>query len=182
LTPYPTAGGQNGTADFFRTCDNRVCSRTACVARIKEKETVPAVAEQLSPVSWLAQNGPKELEQLFRAVVYHPSAPILVADNDRQYRDASAGASRLLGLSREKLVGRKLDEFVDPALKSQIADLWQAFLHRGEQEGTLRLVDPDGSPREVAYTVKGNVLPVRHLVLLRDKSGKSPGQAETIPV
>jgi formate hydrogenlyase transcriptional activator len=136
---------------------------------------MPAVAEQLSPVAWLAENGPEELEQLFRAVVYHPSAPILIADNDRQYRDASTGASRLLGLSREKLIGRKLDEFVEPALKPQMADLWQAFLHRGEQEGTLRLVGPDG-PREVAYTVKGNVLPVRHLVFFRDTSDKSPGQ------
>ena len=139
---------------------------------------MPAAAEQLSPVSWLAENGPKELEQLFRAVVYHPSAPILIADNDRRYIDASAGASRLLGLSREKLVGKKLDEFVEPALKPRIADLWQAFLHRGEQEGTLRLLGPDGSSREVAYKVKGNVLPVRHLVLLRDKTRKSLDQAQ----
>jgi PAS domain S-box-containing protein len=35
---------------------------------------------------------------------------------------------------------------------------------------------PDGTAREVEYTAKGNVLPVRHLLLLRDKSGAAgPG-------
>ena len=41
---------------------------------------------------WLTENGPRELEQLFRAVVFNPSSPILVADNDGQYREASVGA------------------------------------------------------------------------------------------
>ena len=113
------------------------------------------------------ENGPKELELLFRAIVYHPSAPILITDNDRHYRDASSGAGKLLGLPREKIIGRSLDDFVEPASKPQISELWQAFLQQGEQEGTLRLLGPDGSPREVEYTAKGNVLPVRHLLVLR---------------
>jgi hypothetical protein len=37
---------------------------------------------------WLAENGPKELELLFRAFVFHPSEPILLADNDRRYLEA----------------------------------------------------------------------------------------------
>jgi formate hydrogenlyase transcriptional activator len=48
--------------------------------------------------AWLVENGPRKLEQLFRAIVYHPSAPILITDNDRYYRDASFGAAKLLGL------------------------------------------------------------------------------------
>ena len=38
---------------------------------------VPQVA------NWLEENAPKKLELLLRAVVYHPSEPILIADNDR---------------------------------------------------------------------------------------------------
>ncbi len=49
---------------------------------------------------WLSQNGPMELELLFRAIVFYPSAPIFLTDDDRQYRDASVGASKLLGLPR----------------------------------------------------------------------------------
>jgi formate hydrogenlyase transcriptional activator len=149
---------------------------------------MPSVAALPITTTWLAENGPKELELLFRVIVYHPSAPILIADNDRHYRDASSGAGKLLGLPREEIIGRSLDEFVEPSFKPQVSGLWQTFLDQGEQKGTLRLLGQDGNPREVEYTAKGNVLPVRHLLVLRDKTvqadteddalaagGKSPG-------
>ncbi len=131
---------------------------------------MPSAVLQTQANTWLIENGPKELALLFRAVVYHPSAPILIADNDRRYWDASFGAGKLLGLSREKMIGRSLDEFATPAFKPRVSELWQAFLQEGEQEGTLELIGPDGSPRDVEYTAKGNVLPVHHLLILRDKT------------
>lgn len=54
---------------------------------------------------WLGENGPKELELLLRAVVYRPSEPILITDDDRHYLEASSGAGKLLRLSREKIIG-----------------------------------------------------------------------------
>jgi formate hydrogenlyase transcriptional activator len=125
---------------------------------------------------WLTENGPRELEQLFRAVVFNPSSPILVADNDGQYREASVGAAKLLGLPREKLIGQQLHDFADPASKPAVSELWHELLDRGEHEGTLRLRGPDGKTREVEYIAKGNVLPVRHVLALRDKSpSAAPG-------
>jgi len=50
---------------------------------------------------WLAENGPKELERLFRAIVFHPCAPILLADDDGHYQEATSGATKLLGRNRE---------------------------------------------------------------------------------
>ncbi len=41
---------------------------------------MPSTASHLTASQWLAENGPKELELLFRAIVFHPSAPILIAD------------------------------------------------------------------------------------------------------
>jgi PAS domain S-box-containing protein len=118
---------------------------------------------------WLIENGPKELELLFRAIVFHPSTPILLSDNERQSVDASVGASKLLGIPREKIIGRSLDDFADPALKPVISETWRAFLEDGQQEGTLQLMAPDGTPREVEYSAKGEVLPERHLLVLRDR-------------
>ncbi len=69
------------------------------------------MASQPQVAGWLADNGPKELEGLFRAIVFHPSVPLLLADNDRHNLEASVGASRLLGLPREKIIGRSLDDF-----------------------------------------------------------------------
>lgn len=72
---------------------------------------------QLQAAGWLVENGPRELELLFRAIVYHPSSPILIADNDGRYRDASTGAGKLLGLSRQEIIGRSLGDFVEPSFK-----------------------------------------------------------------
>ena len=134
-----------------------------------------AVQQQVAN-RWLVENGPKELELLFRAIVYHPAAPILIADNDRNYRDASAGAGKLLGLPRDKIIGCRMDDFAAPGFKPKLSALWSAFLEQGEQEGTLQLVNPDGNLRDIEYTAKGNVLPVRHVVVLHDKT--APAEAE----
>jgi formate hydrogenlyase transcriptional activator len=136
---------------------------------------MPSAASLSVTATWLALNGPKELELLFRAIVYHPSAPILIADNDRHYRDASSGAGKLLGLAREEIIGRSLDEFVEPNFRPQVSELWHEFLERGELEGTLPIVGRDGNLREVGYTVKADVLPVRHLLVLHDKAATAGG-------
>jgi PAS domain S-box-containing protein len=125
---------------------------------------------QTTATRWLVENGPKELELLFRAIVYHPSAPILITDDDGNSKDASVGVGKLLGLPREKIIGRQIDDFTPPSFKPQVSQLWRAFLEQGEQEGTLQLMGPDGTLREVEYTAKGNVLPVRHVLVLRDKN------------
>jgi formate hydrogenlyase transcriptional activator len=128
---------------------------------------------------WLAENGPRELELLFRAVVYHPTAPILVTDDDGNTTEASIGVGKLLGLPRGKIVGRPVKDFAPPASKPQISQLWKALQTRGEQEGTLRLVGSDASPRDVAYLGKANVLPVRHILLLRDQAAPAGEHAAT---
>jgi PAS domain S-box-containing protein len=71
-----------------------------------------------------------------------------------------------------------VDDFTDPSFKPLIAERWRALRDRGEQEGTLRLVGRAG-PRDVDYIAKGNVLPVRHLLVLQDKPkyGRSMGPA-----
>jgi len=128
---------------------------------------------------WLVENGPRELEILFRAILYHPSTPILITDDHGNSRDASAGVSKLLGLPREKIIGRPVDDFVPPSFKPEISQLWKALQEQGEQEGTLRLLGPDRSPLDVEYTAKGNVLPVRHILVLRDKA--APAETEQGP-
>ncbi len=128
---------------------------------------------QAQAVDWLKEHGPRELELLFRAIIYHPSVPILIADDERNYRDASEGAGRLLGIPREEIIGHKIDDLADPSFKARIPELWSAFLGKGEQKGTLRLSGPDGTQWEVEYTAKGNVLPVRHLLVLRNKTSEA---------
>jgi formate hydrogenlyase transcriptional activator len=137
------------------------------------------MGSQAQNIRWLTENGPKALELLFRAIVFHPSAPILIADNDRRYQEVSVGAGKFLGLPSEKLVGQSLDDFATPEIRPLLPQRWQDFLDDGEQSGVLQLVDPDGVQKDIEYTAKGNVLPSRHLLVLRD-AAKQVG-TETIP-
>ncbi len=132
------------------------------------------MSSQPQAENWLFANGPKELELLFRAIVFYPSAPILLTDNDRQCREASVGASKLLGVPRENIIGRSLDDFTEPSFKAVISERWSTFLEEGQQVGTLQLVGPDGNSRDVEYSAKGNVLPVRDVLVLREKTEKLP--------
>jgi PAS domain S-box-containing protein len=140
------------------------------------------MASRPQSARWLADNGPKELERLFRAIVFHPYAPILLADDDGHYREASTGATKLLGLNREEIVGRKLDDFAEPSVRPLISERWRTFLEEGEQEGTIQLLGPDGAAHEVEYSAKGNVLPVRHLMVLRDKAKASEADKNRSPI
>src|SRR5450631_4085398 len=129
-----------------------------------------------STAGWLLETGLKELELLFRSILYYPSNPILLTGNDRDCVDASFGACKLLGLSRDKIIGRRIDDFTELSFRPQMDRLWRDFLERGEQEGTFRLAAPDGRPRDVEYTAKGNVLPARHLVVMRPKTKKKAAE------
>jgi PAS domain S-box-containing protein len=122
------------------------------------------------------ENGPRELELLFRAIVYHPSAPILITDDRGNSKDASAGVGKLLGLSRQKIIGRPVADFAESGFEPQISQLWKTLQDQGEQEGTLRLAGAGESPRDVEFTARSNVLPVRHVLVLRDKN--APAETE----
>jgi PAS domain S-box-containing protein len=127
---------------------------------------------------WLVESGPRELELLLRAVLYHSSQPVLIADDDRNCLDASFGAGKLFGLSRDQIIARRIDQFVEPSFQPQMKRLWQAFLEQGGQDGTLPLVVSGGAAREVGYVASGRVLPVRHLLVLHDRTERKGSRGE----
>jgi PAS domain S-box-containing protein len=119
---------------------------------------------------WLTQNGPRELEPLFQTIIYHLSAPVLIVDDDGNCRDASAGAVKLLGVLKEQIAGHPITEFSEASSKSTLAQLFKTLRVNGEQEGTFAMLASENAVREVSYNAKGNVLPGRHLLGLRDNA------------
>ena len=69
-----------------------------------------SAASKSADTGWLLTNGPRELEVLFRTIVYYPSAPIIITDDHGKSIDASVGAGKLLGRSRNDIIGLPVAE------------------------------------------------------------------------
>jgi formate hydrogenlyase transcriptional activator len=79
-----------------------------------EGDAMNSAASMHEPSGWLVEDGLRELEQLFRAVLSHQSEPILIVDDSRRCLYASSGAGKLFGLSMGKMIGRRLDDLGAP--------------------------------------------------------------------
>jgi formate hydrogenlyase transcriptional activator len=73
-----------------------------------------SAASMHEPSGWLVEEGLRDLEQLFRAVLSHQSEPILLVDDDRRCLYASSGASKLFGLSMGQMIGHRIEDLVEP--------------------------------------------------------------------
>jgi len=96
--------------------------------------------------------------------------PILIADDEGNCQGASAGAVKLFGLLKENIIGRPIGEFTRPNSTAGLAPLFKALAANGERQGKFTLAGPDAGVREVSYAARLNVLPGRHMLLLRDET------------
>ena len=122
---------------------------------------------------WLAENGPRALASLFRAIVFRPFAPILVTTDDRLILDASVGACKLLRMPREEIIGRSLEDVTEPGPQPVLGERWMTFIDEGRHVDALRVAGPDGTLSDVEYDLRPDVLPGHHLLLLCDPSTPS---------
>jgi PAS domain S-box-containing protein len=102
------------------------------------------------------------------------SIAVLVLDDDRRCTEANLAACRLLGESREDVIGRPLQELLAPGMGDRLEAIWRAFLEGGGHAGPFELPGA-GGPVDVALTA--NLLPGRHLLLLAP-SGELPAAVE----
>lgn len=127
----------------------------------------PAKAPQFPISAWLEKHGPAQLEELLREIVFHVSLPVLIADQAGHCKDASVGIARLLQTSRRTMLGRPLGAFATP-VDDESNPI--PLPPRADEEGRTRLTLATGTELDVEYLVKTEVLPERHLLVLRDNS------------
>ena len=119
--------------------------------------------------------------------------PTLLLDDERRYVDANEAACSFLGLTRDQILQRKLDDFLVPEVRSTLTERWPEYLAKGRYAGFFELAMPDGSVRKTMYSSIANVTPGRHLTVYLldeatpdgDESGRtspalSPRQREVI--
>ena len=87
----------------------------------------------------------KESENLFRAVFDGAAEGMVISNDAREYVDVNPAACELFGRTRDELLAMTM-----------------------EPSGLREVVRPDGTLREIEYAARENVLPGRHLSVLRD--------------
>ena len=104
-------------------------------------------------------------ELRYRALFERAGDAILIMDDDARYVDANDSAATMLGVSRQDIIGRTLNDF---AVESLSDDVWTAFKAAGETRGELRLRRPNGDIREAEFDAVASISPGLHLSVLRD--------------
>jgi PAS domain S-box-containing protein len=113
----------------------------------------------------LAEARQRESELQFRAVFDNALDAMMIIDDDGRFVDVNDAACALLGRTREQLLVQRVTDFrTDSARGSVLRELLEA----GETTGTMTIRRPDGSERDAEYAAKANVLPGRHVSVLRD--------------
>ncbi|HEY7518150.1 MAG TPA: ATP-binding protein [Methylomirabilota bacterium] len=105
-------------------------------------------------------------EAQLRAIFTSTLDAIVVADDDGRYVDCNPAAEELFGASREALLGRSVRDFT--TAPGAAAAAWEEFLRKGTATGILRLRRPDGIERDVEFSATADVMPGRHVSVLRD--------------
>ena len=121
-----------------------------------------------------------EHEQKLRAVFDTAIDAVFITDNDRRYVDVNPAACDYLRVTREDLIGRKLDDFLPPHRLATVEEDWKAFLHGGpvpEEWETLRF---DGTTAVADASARPSFLPGLHIAFLRDSSERKQLEAELL--
>jgi PAS domain S-box-containing protein len=102
-----------------------------------------------------------ESESLLRAIFEGASDAILLFDDAGRIVDANTAASELCGRTRESLIGGT----------AGVVDwdtAWKELLAVGHLRAEMRLARPDGDVRGVDLSATRDIVPGRHLAIIRD--------------
>jgi PAS domain S-box-containing protein len=115
-------------------------------------------------------------ERRFRTVFEGATDAMVIATDDGEYVMANSAAAALFGVEEGELLGRTIAEFAPEDF--DFGSEWDRF-HRGENIiGEFPLVRPDGTQITTQFAATPNVLPGRHLSVLRDVTERKRREEE----
>jgi PAS domain S-box-containing protein len=110
----------------------------------------------------------REQEQKLRAVFDASFDAIFITDADRRHVDMNPAAEELYGRSRDQVIGRRIEDFTSPDVRSAIETSWRQFVSADVITGEYDLPRADGSLRHVEYSARPNFLPDLNIAFVRD--------------
>jgi PAS domain S-box-containing protein len=105
-------------------------------------------------------------EEQLHAIFDNALDSLVIVDDDGRYIDVNAAACTLFGRTRDELLSLSSEEL--SSIMGSTNEVWREFLVQGKDAGATTITRPDGTRRETEFTATANVLPGRHLSILRD--------------
>lgn len=111
----------------------------------------------------------------FASIFEHALDGILILNDDGICINANPAALRILGTSRERLLGNPFYRFFKDAL--QFSRAWNLLLQGKNQRGHAELEGYDGTAVSVDYAIAANYIPGRHVAILCDTTERRRAEA-----
>jgi PAS domain S-box-containing protein len=92
---------------------------------------------------------------------------VIIANDQAEIVMVNGAAARLTGCSTRELQTLTVWDITHAASQVDFDVLWREFLRAGRQRGGFVLMHRSGAAIEVAYCAEANVLPSRHVSVLR---------------
>ncbi|MDX1644339.1 MAG: ATP-binding protein, partial [Thermoanaerobaculia bacterium] len=103
---------------------------------------------------------------------------IVLADDEACWIEVNPATCRLLGRSRDELVGSYPWDLTPEGNEEDGRRLWKRFLEDGVLDGEFPLVDAEGKTIYTDYSAVANILPGLHLSIMSDITARKRAEEE----
>jgi PAS domain S-box-containing protein len=107
-------------------------------------------------------------DQEFRSILNGALDAILILDDQMICQEANCVASKFFGVAREQLVGRSISDFATD--RAKMSKAWKRLVTGAQERGKLEVIRSDGARIAAEFIGTSNILPSRHLLVLRDST------------
>ena len=145
----------------------RTLTRTA--SAVTEVNRLAAALETAAGERGRFERALRDSEAQLRAIFTSTLDTIIVLDESGRCVDANPAAEELFGVTRDRLLGRTLHECAVPG---DMEAAWRQLRAKGAVVGGFRLLRPDGARRDVEFSAAADVLPGRHVAVVRDVTAR----------
>jgi PAS domain S-box-containing protein len=110
----------------------------------------------------------EESQRRFRAIFENSLDWFLLADDSGRYIEVNPAACQGLGYSRDEFLRLSISDLTSVDSRPRFPEHMSRFLLAGTMSGEYTILCKDRTTREVEYRAVANILPGRHLSILRD--------------
>jgi PAS domain S-box-containing protein len=106
--------------------------------------------------------------------------PAIVTDSDGRCTNVNAAACDLLGYASDELLGMSIGDLSAKPRQDALIAAWEAMEKTGQVRGEIELRKADGEVALVEFSATADVVPGRHLSILRDVTVRRIAEQELL--